>query len=136
MEIIVDSNLVIAAERGDFDIEAWLSRHGNDRIAVAAITVAELWHGIARASANYERARQHYIEQFVSSVAVLPYTQQTAYEHARVWARLQSRGKMIGLYDVIIAATALERGYAVATFNHRHFSQVEGLTVLDPSRPR
>jgi predicted nucleic acid-binding protein len=49
MEIIVDSNLVIAAERGDFDIEAWLSRHGKDGIAVAAITVAELWHGVERA---------------------------------------------------------------------------------------
>ena len=39
---------------------------------------------------------------------------------------------MIGYYDVIVAATALERGSEVATFNRRHFSQVKGLTVIEP----
>jgi predicted nucleic acid-binding protein len=39
---------------------------------------------------------------------------------------------MIGYYDVIVAATALERGSAVATFNQRHFSQVKGLTIIVP----
>ena len=32
----------------------------------------------------------------------------------------QHAGKMIGYYDVIVAATALERGSSVTTFNHRH----------------
>jgi len=31
-----------------------------------------------------------------------------------------------------VAATALERGSEVATFNHRHFAQVKGLTVIVP----
>jgi len=39
---------------------------------------------------------------------------------------------MIGDYDVIVAATALERGSAVATFNQRHFAKVKGLTVIEP----
>jgi len=39
---------------------------------------------------------------------------------------------MIGFYDVIVAATALERGSAIATFNVRHFSQVKGLNVIEP----
>ena len=63
---------------------------------------------------------------------VIPYTEQTAYEHARIWAELESAGKMIGYYDVIVAATALERGSEVATFNKRHFSLVKGLNVLEP----
>jgi predicted nucleic acid-binding protein len=40
---------------------------------------------------------------------------------------------MIGDYDLIVAATALERGSAVATFNKRHFSQVSGLKVIVPA---
>ena len=63
---------------------------------------------------------------------VTPYTEQTAYEHARIWARLGSAGKTIGPYDLIVAATALERGSIVATFNKRHFSQVKGLAVIQP----
>jgi predicted nucleic acid-binding protein len=39
---------------------------------------------------------------------------------------------MIGDYDLIVAATAIERGSTVATFNKRHFEKVEGLTVIEP----
>ena len=60
------------------------------------------------------------------------YTEHTAYEHARVWAELEASGKMIGYFDLIVAATALERGSEVATFNQRHFRQVKGLTVIEP----
>jgi tRNA(fMet)-specific endonuclease VapC len=63
---------------------------------------------------------------------IVPYTQATALEHARIWAELESTGKMIGYYDLIVAATALERGSSVATFNDRHFSQVRGLKLITP----
>jgi predicted nucleic acid-binding protein len=65
-------------------------------------------------------------------VPTIPYTEQTAYEHARIWAQLESSGEMIGFYDVMVAAIAVERGGAVATFNKRHFSRVKGLTVIVP----
>jgi predicted nucleic acid-binding protein len=66
-------------------------------------------------------------------VLVVPYTEQTAYEHARLWAELESAGNRIGYYDMMVAATALERGGAVATFNRRHFRQIRGLKVIEPS---
>ena len=46
--------------------------------------------------------------------------------------QLESVGKMIGSYDLIVAATALERGSDVATFNRRHFAPVKGLKVIEP----
>jgi predicted nucleic acid-binding protein len=63
---------------------------------------------------------------------IIPYTEQTAYEHARIWAQLSAAGKLIGYYDLIVAATALERGSGVATFNKKHFSAVAGLKVIEP----
>jgi predicted nucleic acid-binding protein len=39
---------------------------------------------------------------------------------------------MIGAYDLIIAATALERGSEVVTFNRRHFDLVPHLKVIAP----
>jgi predicted nucleic acid-binding protein len=68
----------------------------------------------------------------VENLPVVPYTAMTALEHARIWATLESSGKMIGYYDLIVAATALESGSAVATFNRRHFAQVDGLKVIEP----
>ncbi len=40
---------------------------------------------------------------------------------------------MIGFYDLIVAATAVERNGQVATFNKRHFARVPGLKVIEPS---
>ena len=39
---------------------------------------------------------------------------------------------MIGYYDLIVAATAMEHGHSVATFKQRHFSQVRGLKIIEP----
>ena len=40
---------------------------------------------------------------------------------------------MIGYYDLIVAATAMERGSGVATFNKKHFQMVKGLNLIDPT---
>jgi len=132
MEIIIDADVIIAAERGDEELEAWLSSLVADQLAVAAVTIAELWHGVERASATHKDLRRSYLQRFLSAVPILPYTESTAYEHARIWADLVSRGEMIGLYDVIVAATAMQRRSAVASFNRRHFARVKGLTLIDP----
>ena len=132
MAIVLDADVIIAGEKGVFDLQRWLALHANDQFEVAAITVAELWHGVERASGARKTKRRRYLQAILSVLPILPYTEQIAYEHARIWATLESAGKMIGYYDVIVAATALERDSQVATFNRRHFAQVKGLTVIEP----
>jgi predicted nucleic acid-binding protein len=39
---------------------------------------------------------------------------------------------MIGSHDLILAATALQSGNAVATFKKRHFAVVKGLNIIEP----
>jgi tRNA(fMet)-specific endonuclease VapC len=130
--IILDTDVIIRGERGTFDLSRWLASQGDEEIQIAAITIAELWHGVERASSAYRVERQNYIRKILSLVKILPYAEVTGLEHARIWADLESSGKMIGSYDLIVAATALERGSAVATFNQRHFASVRGLKVIQP----
>jgi predicted nucleic acid-binding protein len=133
MAIILDADVIIRGEKGLFDLKSWLTAHADDCFAVAAITVAELWHGVERATGRRRAARERYLRSVLSPLPILPYTEQTAYRHAKLWAQLQSAGTMIGSYDLIVAATALDRNDAVATFNKRHFSYVPGLKVIEPS---
>lgn len=133
MAVILDADVNIRGEKGTFDLKAWVASRANDQFEVAAITVAELWHGVERATGRQRATRERYLEAVVSVMPVVPYTQQTAYVHARLWAQLQAAGTMIGYYDLIVAATALERNCEVATFNRRHFSMVPGLKVLQPA---
>jgi predicted nucleic acid-binding protein len=133
MAIILDTDVIIKGEKGRFDLTRWLDAQIGQELKIAAITVAELWHGIERASTPHRAKREHYVRAVVESLDVVPYTEATALVHAQVWAALESSGKMIGAYDLIVAATALERKCAVATFNLRHFAQVPGLEVVSPS---
>ena len=132
MAIILDADVIIRGEKGAFDFQSWVASRPNDEFEIAAVTVAELWHGVERAEGTRKIRRQQYLQAILAPLPVIPYTEQTAYEHARLWAELEASGKMIGYYDVIVAATALERGSEVATFNRRHFAQVKGLTIIEP----
>lgn len=132
MAIILDADVIIGGEKGTFDLQRWVADRPEEQFEVAAVTLAELWHGVERATGAHKAKRQHYLQAILASLPVIPYTEQTACEHARVWADLESSGKMIGYNNLIVAATALERGSEVATFNQRHFSHVKGLTVIEP----
>ena len=132
MAIILDADVIIRGEKGAFDFQNWVASRPDEQFEIAAITVAELWHGVERAVGSHRAKREQYLRTILNSLPVIPYTEQTAYEHARVWAELQSAGKMIGYYDVIVAATALERGSELATFNRKHFDVVKGLSILEP----
>lgn len=133
MAIILDADVLIRGEKGSFDLTSWLATRPSDQFELAAITVAELWHGVERATAPHRARRQQYLEAVLAPLPIIPYTEQTAREHARIWAELEGAGKMIGYYDIIVAATALERGSDVATFNRKHFDLVSGLNVIEPT---
>jgi predicted nucleic acid-binding protein len=130
MAIILDTNVIIRGERETLDIEGWFETHSDDQFEIAAITVADLWHGVERADAANRAKREKYVRSVIEQMLVIPYTEAIALEHARIWAELESSGEMIGYYDLIVAATALERGSSVATFNERHFMSVRGLKVI------
>ena len=133
MAIILDADVIIRGEKGAFDLHHWLVSRPDEHFELAAITVAELWHGVERAAGAQRLKRQQYLRTILTPLPVIPYTEQTAYEHARLWAELEAAGKMIGYYDLVVAATALERGCEVATFNQRHFNLVRGLNVIVPA---
>ena len=133
MAIILDADVVIRGERGIFDLRRWVAARPEEQFEVAAITVAELWHGVERATGAHKASRERYLQSLLNVLPIIPYTGSTAFQHARIWAALESSGKIIGYYDLIVAATALERGSAVATFNKRLFAHVRGLTVIEPT---
>ena len=132
MAIILDADVVIRGEKGTFDLKKWVASLPDEQFEIAAITVAELWHGVERATGAHRARRQRYLRSILNVLSIIPYTEDTAYEHARLWAELEATGRMIGFFDVIVAATALERECKVATFNTKHFAQVQGLAVIEP----
>jgi predicted nucleic acid-binding protein len=130
--LLVDADVIIQAERKAFDFDAWLRAHPDEEIKLAAITVAELWRSVDRASGVHRARRQKYLQSVLAVFEIVPYTEKAAVEHARLWADVDAAGQRISPHDLMLAATAREIGATIITSNTKRFAAVPGLTVLKP----
>jgi predicted nucleic acid-binding protein len=62
MAIMIDADVIIRGERANFDLRRWFASRENDSFEIAAITVAELWRGVERATEPHKTARRKYLE--------------------------------------------------------------------------
>lgn len=99
----------------------------SDGIAISAITLAELEHGV-QASAYPERNALA-LHQFLSIVEILPFDDEAAVEYGIISATLRRQGTPIGPLDMLIAAHAKANGLVIVTNNVREFERVEGLAL-------
>jgi predicted nucleic acid-binding protein len=130
MGTLIDASVLIAAERGQLDPDAWLRGHGEESVALASITASELLHGVHRAPAGARRrSREAFVERLLAEVPVLPFDLIAARAHASLWAELAARGTVVGAHDLLIAATAIGVGYTVATHDMKSFPKIPGLAV-------
>ena len=131
MGLILDTSVLIAAERGSLQLEVLLNDRATQAVAVAAVTASELLHGVHRAADAAGRARRAaFVEGLLDIIPVLPFGLRDARRHAELWAELVQAGTPIGPYDMLIAATALARGDALATLNTRDFQRIPGLELV------
>ena len=129
MALLIDTDLLIWAERGGDAVEALLA--GED-CAISVITVSELLHGVLRAQGAARTRRQAFVEHLLAGMHAIPITEQVARVHADVWTGLAARGELIGAHDLWIAATAIAHGFGVATRTDGRFRRIPGLRVLAP----
>jgi tRNA(fMet)-specific endonuclease VapC len=132
--LILDSSVLIAAERLGHTAYQILDeirhRAGDQEIAVSVITVLELAHGLSRANTP-ERLnhRQRFLDELIGGVPVFPVTIPIALRAGRIEGQLRAAGTRVALSDLLIASTALELDFDVATNNLRHFALIPGVRV-------
>ena len=125
LRYLLDTNIVIYVikQRPITALEVFNHHHG--RMALSAITVAELVHG-AEKSTQPER-NLAVVEDFCSRLAILPYGEREAHHYGSIRAALERLGQPIGLNDLHIAAHARAQGLTLVSNNLREFERVPGL---------
>ena len=125
--ILIDSDLWIdffsGADPGARAVERLLAER---RATLSVISVFELACGAQR------REQVEQIETLVSTIEPIQLTQDAARRAGAYYLQLRTQGRLIGSQDLMLAATATERGIAVLTRNHKHFSRIAGLEILSP----
>ncbi|HEX2573808.1 MAG TPA: PIN domain-containing protein [Polyangia bacterium] len=130
MGALIDTSIFVAAERGQFDLEAELAKRSGDWFGLATISAAELLEGVYLAdTTNRRENRRTIVERIISTLPVVPFDVAIAREYARLRALLRKAGASVGVHDLQIAATALALGQAVATRDEKSFPRIPGLEV-------
>ena len=129
MGILIDSSVLIAWERDRLDLHAQLVEYAEEDFAISAITASELLHGVHRASNSAQRRRREaFVEGLLARIPIISFDAVAARIHARLSAELAAQGTAVGPHDLIIAATALTKGYIVTTRDERSFPRIPGLS--------
>lgn len=132
MGLILDTSVLIAAEKKHLDLLGFFAAHPDETFFLAAITTSELLHGVIRAQPTIRKnTRAAFVEALLAEIDALDFDSAVARRHAELWAKLEKKGLMIGPYDLLIAATCLHYDYALVTLNTAEFRQVPTLRLAD-----
>lgn len=125
LKYLLDTNIVIyVIKRRPLEVLQKFNQE-NGRMAISAITLAELAHGVEKSS---DPARNlAVVEDFVGRLTVLTYDAKAAWHYGDIRATLEKAGKPIGVNDLHIAAQARSQGLTLVSNNLREFERVPGL---------
>jgi tRNA(fMet)-specific endonuclease VapC len=132
MAFLIAADTIIQAERNRVNLNAWLTSHPDEEVAIAAITVAELWRTAERAAGVHRVNRLAFLQKLLEVFEVVPYSEKIAIEHARLAVMLETTGQRVSMLDQILAATALESGATIVTLNTKRFAAIPGLMLVAP----
>ena len=123
-DILFDTNAYVAFKRGA--PEAVEIVRIADRIGLSTVVLGELLAGFVGGRREAENRAE--LAEFLASPRSLLLTvgERTAEYYALVFQSLRRKGRPIPTNDLWVAATALEHGFALFTYDD-HFQAVEGI---------
>ncbi len=138
MRYLLDTNACIALINGQPEgVRRRVEEAGKARaeLEVSSIVIYELWHGAGKSSRVEANARR--LAAFLAgSITLLPFDDEDARAAGTLRARLESEGRPIGAYDLLIAGLALRHNLVPVTANVTEFRRVPGLVWQDWAKSR
>ena len=93
---------------------------------VSSIVIFELQYGVAKSTRRQQNSQN--LSKFLSGpVNLLAYDEEDAVFSGELRAALESVGRPIGDYDLLIAGQALRHGMTLITANEKEFGKVPNL---------
>ena len=125
----LDTNTVIYFFKGLGNVAKHLFSFPPHEIALPSVVLYELQVGIAKSSSPERRRSQ--LDELLTVVRVLPFTEHETAITAQLRATLEKAGTPIGPLDMMIAGIAIANQATLVTHNTKEFSRIGGLRLED-----
>jgi tRNA(fMet)-specific endonuclease VapC len=107
--------------------------HKGGKFFTSSVVAFELWYGVFKSRRSEENARR--CETFFAGpIELLGFQDGDAKIAGELRAKLESVGKPIGAYDLLLAGQAMSHNMTLVTANVSEFSRVKGLKWEDWSK--
>ena len=137
MNYLLDTNACIALFNGNPPSVRAKFRKATDlggQVFVSSIALFELWYGVAKSSRrDFNKKRLETF--FAGPIHPLSFEDQDAETAGAIRADLESIGKPIGAYDLLIAGQAIRNKLTLITANLSEFARIKELAWADWGRP-
>ena len=105
----------------------------NDIVFLSVVSVEEYLRGIYYLYLDDESLLKRKLKaalRDISPFEVLPVTYEVALKAAEIDAKLVKKGLMLGMADILIAASAIVNDLILVTRNIKHFNRIEGIKAI------
>jgi predicted nucleic acid-binding protein len=126
---LLDTDTIIYSMKGNANVQKHLRQHSAAPLSISVVTLMELYYGARksqRVAANLAK-----IKTLEQSIEVIPIGLESTETFGSLKASLESAGKRMDDFDLIIASCALAHNLTLVTNNIKHFERVEGLKLAN-----
>lgn len=124
---LVDTDWIINYLSEQHDTVRRLDELKEQGLAISVVSLAELYEGIYYSTDPEGNERD--LQDFLGGVTVLGIDAETCRQFGRERGRLRSLGRMIGDFDPLIGASAVQHDLVLLTNNRRDFEVIDGVRL-------
>lgn len=127
MKYLLDTNICIYIinEKPGKVLEKF-AQYPVHEFGISSITHAELQYGVQKS--KHKKQNQNALDEFLTPLTILPFQGRDVVVHyGKIRAGLESKGMVIGPFDMLIAAYAVSLDMTIISNNIKEFSRVPDL---------
>ena len=129
-KIFIDTNIYSNAMKGDEGSIKIIRTY--EKILISPVVIGELLAGFRRG--KWEDKNRLQLKDFLSRarVGIVSISPDTSEFYSFILNELKKQGTPIPVNDIWIAASVMEHGAGIATYDS-HFDNIKGLIIVNPS---
>ena len=130
--IVLDTNILIEFEAHNVELIKFLqnlTKKFPSKPYITSANYSEFLYGFIKESLKKQEKAIEFLEEY----KLLNTSKNSSRLLAKIKYELEKKGKMIPIFDVLIASIVMDKKAMLITFD-AHFKNIEGLEVIIPSR--